>query len=96
MANISEVTIRNLDGQKKIAKVGLNGYKSFSKDPTKRASASRLIWSFTVLDGNRASLTDSWSRNQAILLCTPNGKSVPVRVLAMPVDEEGFGLIEFL
>lgn len=96
MANLSEVTIRELDGSKKIAKVGLNGYKSFSKHPTRNGEQTRLIWSFTVLDGNRNSLTKSWSRHEPILLCTPNGKSVPVRVVAMPVDDEGFGLIEFL
>ncbi|MGB1251600.1 MAG: hypothetical protein ACPG8W_13365, partial [Candidatus Promineifilaceae bacterium] len=92
----SEVTIRELNGKKQIAKVGLNGYKSFSKDPTQCNGVTRLIWSFTVLDGNRQSLTKSWSHHEPILLCTPNGKSVPVRVVAMPVDDKGFGLIEFL
>lgn len=96
MATITEVTIKNLEGNRHIAKVGLNGYKSFSKNPTNSDNESRLIWSFTVLDGSRKSLGDTWSRQQAILLCTPNGKSVPVRVVAMPVEEDGFGLIEFL
>ncbi len=96
MANVSEVTIRELSGKQQIARVGLNGYKSFTKNPTSQTSPSRLIWSFTVLDGNRGPLEQSWSQRRPVLLCTPNGKSAHVRVVAMPVDKDSFGLIEFL
>lgn len=96
MANITEALIQNATQTRHIAKIGLNGYKSFTQNPTAQKGTSRLIWSFTVLDGNRKELKRSWLNNRPMTLKTLQGKTANVRVAAYPIDDKSFGLLEFL
>lgn len=96
MANITEALIQNIAQTQQIAKIGLNGYKSFTQSPTRQKGSSRLIWSFTILEGNRKELKKSWMNNQAVTLKTSQGNTVNVRVAAYPIDDQSFGLLEFL
>ncbi len=96
MANITEALIQNAAQTQHIARIGLNGYKRFAQNPVRQEGTSRLIWSFTVLDGNRKALKQSWLNNQAMTLKIPQGNVAYVRVAALPSDEHSFGLLEFL
>jgi hypothetical protein len=96
MAQITEALIQNAAQTRHIAKIGLNGYKSFTQSPTSQLGTSRLIWSFTILEGNRKELKRSWLNNQPVTLKTSQGKTAHVRVAAYPIDDQSFGLLEFL
>ncbi len=97
MPYISEVTIRDMNNGRKIARVGLNGYRSFTQSPAGQHSRRtfRLLWSFTLLDGDLRKLCLFWERKLPVLLCTPNGREVPVKVVALPASHDAFGLFEF-
>ena len=95
MQQLSEVTLRDISTGRRIARVGLNGYRSLSCDANQESRrAYRLIWSFTVLDGDVEKLRYSWERLLPVLLCTTNGRRVPVKIVAMPI-EDGYGIFEF-
>ncbi len=96
MANITEALIQNASQTQHIAKIGLNGYKSFTQSPTRQKGRARLIWSFTILEGNRTELKRSWLNNQAMTLKTSQGRTANIRVAAYPIDDDSFGLLEFL
>lgn len=97
MSELAEATLRSVGEDKKLARVGLNGYRAYETDPTKDESADkRLIWSFTILDGDWATLQSCWSRNTPITLRTDRGKQATVRLIAFPVERQAFGLIEFI
>lgn len=96
MAHHSEATLYDVSGKRKLARVGLNGYKSYTGHPTRTEERARLIWSFTILDGDRDKLEHIWARRQLVMLTTDSGRSVPVTLAAFPADEGSFGLIEFL
>ena len=96
MAHHSEATLYDVSGKRKIARVGLNGYKSFTQHPTRTEDRARLIWSFTILDGDRDRLENAWAHRQLVMLTTDSGRSVPVTLAAFPADEHSFGLIEFV
>lgn len=96
MAHHSEATLYDVSGKRKLARVGLNGYKSYTDHPTRTDSDARLIWSFTILDGDRDRLEGIWARRQLVMLRTDSGRSAPVTLAAFPADENSFGLIEFV
>ena len=96
MANISEATLQDAAQTQHIAHIGLNGYKKFAQNPTRSSGSSRLIWSFTILDGNRDALKQLWLNNQPVTLKTSQGNTAHVRVAAYPTDNQSFGLLEFL
>jgi hypothetical protein len=75
---------------KPVAKVVLNGY-NIEKDATFGKHGS--MCSFRVVDGD---LWDTWNAQLLLTLRAPNGKEAVVKVAAMPVDEESYGLLEFL
>lgn len=96
MQQLSQVTIRDVSTGRRIARVGLNGYRSLSRDGQQASRRTyRLIWSFTVLDGDLEKLRYSWERRLPVLLCTDSGRRVPVKIVAMPIGEDSFGLFEF-
>jgi hypothetical protein len=73
-----------------VAKISLNGYdiKAGSLLPT--AGAMR---SFVILNGD---LWEQWNACVPLTLRNETGETVPVRVAALPVEDDGYGLIEFL
>ncbi len=90
MTNLSEVfqvyTITN----QKVAKVVLNGYNIEEGGPLGMNGAMR---SFKLLQGD---LWQEWSAQESLFLRTGAGINNEIRIAALPADEEGFGLIEFL
>ena len=80
------------DTQKKqlVARIALNGYdiKAGGLLPTTGAMRS-----FVILDGD---LWDHWNAVAPLQLRHETGAEVSVRIAALPVEEDGYGLIEFL
>ena len=80
----------NKENNERVANVMLNGYN------IERGAAGGLFGamrSFKVLDGD---LTDSWSTRQSLRIRNQHGEETTVRIAALPVDEESYGLIEFI
>ena len=73
-----------------VARVVLNGYNINSTGPIGKQGSLR---SFSISEGN---LWDPWSRQELLVLHDENGREASIKVAALPADEEGFGLIEFL
>lgn len=95
MSNYSEAFLLDESQQNTIARVGLNGYKSITQNPTQLDQGSNLIWSFTILDGDRRQVRKLWSHSRQATLQV-NEHSASVRVVAYPVERGGYGLIEFI
>lgn len=96
MQDMPEVMLRDMNNGRRIARVGLNGYRSLTRDPNQQNHRSfRLLWSFTVLEGDLSKLHTFWERKLPVLLCTPQGRQVPVKVVALPTTADAFGLFEF-
>ncbi len=97
MANLTEAIIFDDSGQKEIARIGLNGYKSNATNPININPEQRTIWSFKITGGDANSLFDAWYSCRSVTLRNSDeAEAKQVRVAAFPSDEEGFGLIEFL
>ncbi|MCA9872719.1 MAG: hypothetical protein KC441_03670 [Anaerolineales bacterium] len=73
-----------------VARIALNGYdiKAGSLLP-----ATGAMRSFVILEGD---LWDQWNAVATLRLRHDTGAEVAVRVAALPVEEDGYGLIEFL
>lgn len=73
-----------------IARIALNGYdiNAGGLFPT-----SGAMQSFVLLDGD---LWDQWNAVEPVSLKNETGAQVPVHVAALPVEDDGYGLIEFL
>ncbi len=73
-----------------VARISLNGYdiKAGGLLPTTGAMRS-----FVVLNGD---LWDSWNACAALSLRNEAGATVAVRIAALPVEEDSYGLLEFL
>ena len=92
---LSQAYLKETGDSRPIVRVGLNGYKSYTK-ANSFDGKRRLIWSFTVLDGDQGRLYDLWSHHQTMLLQTIKGSQIAVRVVLYPTDSDSFGLLEFL
>ncbi|MEM7117595.1 MAG: hypothetical protein AAF614_34505 [Chloroflexota bacterium] len=73
-----------------VANVVLNGYNIHNSGPLGKQGAMR---SFAVLKGD---LWDSWNQQQILVLKDENGKEASIRIAALPVESDGYGLIEFV
>lgn len=82
-----EATLRSPQNGKRLARIVLNGYNI---DPNQNVGHIR---SFYMRQGD---LVEAWSNFEQLLLCGHNGKAVPVRLAALPEDDDSLGLIEFL
>ncbi len=97
MADLTEAIIFDDDGQKELARIGLNGYRAKSINPTIQDSPERTIWSFKITSGDAKFLYDAWSSSRIVKLRNGLEKEAKlVRVAAYPADVGGFGLIEFV
>jgi hypothetical protein len=80
------------DSQKNqlVAKIALNGYdiKAGGLLPTTGAMRS-----FVILDGD---LWNQWNSVSTLRLRHETGTELAVRIAALPVEVDGYGLIEFL
>ncbi len=55
--------------------------------------ASGAMRSFVILDGD---LWEQWNAVATLRLRHETGTEVSIRVAALPVEDDGYGLIEFL
>ena len=74
----------------RVARIALNGYDIHAGGLFPTSGAMR---SFVLLDGD---LWDQWNAVESVTLKNENGSQVMVRVAALPVEDDGYGLIEFL
>lgn len=75
---------------KLLASIALNGYDIGAGSLFPSSGAMR---SFVLLKGD---LWDQWNAVEAVTLKHETGQYVPVRVAALPVEDDGYGLLEFL
>lgn len=73
-----------------VARIALNGYDIHAGGVFPSSGAMR---SFVLLDGD---LWDQWNAVESLTLKNETGDHVAVRVAALPVEDDGYGLIEFL
>lgn len=90
MKKLSDVLQVYTQQKKRVASIVLNGYNIEEGGPIGRHGAMR---SFIVVEGD---LWDVWAGQQEITLRNDMGQENKVRVAALPVDSESYGLIEFL
>ena len=79
--------------QEMLARVHLNGYSIEAGGPLGRSGAMR---SFTMLEG---SLRAQWASQQQLFLEESkelDGRQVPIRIAALPVEEGDVGFVEFI
>lgn len=95
MAELTPATLLDATGRFTIANIGLNGYKSHTASPVSATGDKRTIWSFTVVNGDRSELQALWWERSALTMRTFE-REIHVRVAALPVDKQAFGLIEFI
>ena len=82
--------VYDTNNKKLVARIALNGYDIHAGGLFPNSGAMR---SFVLLDGD---LWDQWNAVESINLKHENGEHVLVRVAALPVEDDGYGLIEFL
>jgi len=84
------LTIYHRHQKKEIAQVILNGYHIGQEVTLGSLGAMR---SFKIVRGD---LWEQWNRQTAVALTSDDGQEVMVRIAALPVDDDSFGLIEFV
>lgn len=75
--------------QRPIARIVLNGYNIEEGMPNSLGA----MRSFKVVQGD---LWQQWNEQTAVTLSDDKGQDARIKVAALPVDEDSFGLIEFL
>ena len=88
----SSKVLKVYDDQRRVvvAQVILNGYDIRAGETTVPHGAMR---SFKIVQGD---LWAPWNIQAALILSNDVGQEASVKVAALPADEDGFGLIEFL
>ena len=82
--------VYNKQNNKLVARIALNGYDIHAGGVFPTSGGMR---SFVLLDGD---LWDQWNAVEAVTLKNELGNRVTVRVAALPVEDDGYGLLEFL
>ncbi len=92
MTNELTTALDVYDNQNKklVARIALNGYDIHAGGIFPTSGAMR---SFVLLDGD---LWDQWHAVESVTLKNETGEQIAVRVAALPVEDDGYGLIEFL
>ncbi|MFQ5400993.1 MAG: hypothetical protein ACE5E7_15520 [Anaerolineae bacterium] len=75
---------------KVVATIQLNGYSISSGGPL---GLNGNMHSFCIQQGN---LWSPWSHQEVLVLRDRNGRQTRVKIAALPVEDDSFGLIEFL
>ncbi len=94
MADISDVFPVFQETQKakqEIGQVVLNGYKIDNENPL--GFSQGVIRSFKVISGD---FWQSWDAQAPLIMQDEQAREHAIRILAMPVDSDSFGLVEFL
>jgi len=86
----SALNVYDTEKNQLVARIALNGYDIKAGSLLPSTGAMR---SFVILDGD---LWDQWNALATLRLQHDTGAEVSVRVAALPVEEDGYGLIEFL
>ncbi len=73
-----------------VAKVVLNGYNIEQSNSLGRYGA---MCSFKIVDGD---LWAEWHTQAQLVLRTQAGKEARIKITALPVEEDSYGLIEFV
>ncbi len=73
-----------------VARIALNGYDI---KPGGLLPSTGAMRSFIILDGD---LWDQWNAVAPLRIRHTSGTEIIVRIAALPVEEDGFGLLEFL
>lgn len=91
MSDINEKAVL-IDAKKRkaVATIVLNGYNIRGGGPLGQSGAMR---SFKVVRGD---LFQQWSTQEQLVLRSEAGQAFPVRIAALPVDDDSSGLVEFL
>lgn len=82
--------VYNQQHSKPLAHVVLNGYHFQGNGPIGKQGSMR---SFTIVSGD---LWEQWSDQAPVVLHGTDGQQAAVRIAALPVEADGYGLIEFL
>lgn len=89
----SALEVREQQNQQTVGYIALNGY---------HIEAGRLVGrqgkmhSFRIVRGKLPAFVPFWSGQKTLWLCGGHGETVPVRIAAMPVDAQSYGLLEFV
>jgi hypothetical protein len=73
-----------------LAKVVLNGY---SIEQTKSLGRHGAMCSFKIIEGD---LWDEWHTQAQLVLRTQAGDEALIKITALPVEADSYGLIEFV
>lgn len=73
-----------------LAKVVLNGY---SIEQTKSLGRHGALCSFKIIEGD---LWDEWHAQTQLVLRAQAGDEAHIKITALPVDTDSYGLIEFV
>lgn len=77
--------------RKEIGSVVLNGYLIDNESPL--GFPQGTMRSFRVVRGD---FWDSWNEQRPLAICAANGDIARIRIAALPVDNDSYGLVEFL
>lgn len=83
------LTLYQLGHATPIAHITLNGYQI---DQTNGPNQRGALCSFRVVRGN---LWQAWHQQRPLLLQTAVGQQTPIKIMAMPTESNGYGLLEF-
>lgn len=78
------------EGSQPVAKVVLNGYNIEQSQSLGRHGA---MCSFKIIKGN---LWNEWSAQDHLILRTQAGDKAVIKITALPVEADSYGLIEFI
>ncbi len=73
-----------------VARVVLNGYNI---DQTKSFGRHGAMCSFKIVDGD---LWEEWHDQTHLILRGQTGKEASIKITALPVEDDSYGLIEFI
>ncbi len=88
--NVDTLDIYSPQAATLVARVVLNGYNIHGDGPLGKQGSLR---SFALVSGD---LWEQWSEQQTLQLQNHQGPSLNIRIAALPVEDDGYGLIEFL
>jgi hypothetical protein len=90
MERLLDAIIRDPLSGRKLAAVTLNGYNATVADPV---VGHKVLRSFRLVAGD---LRPQWQLHKLALLCVSNGQGLPIRIAAIPTEDDGWGLLEFV
>lgn len=82
--------VLGLQSANPLARVVLNGY---SIEQSKSLGRHGALCSFKIVDGD---LWAEWHSQAQLVLRTEAGDEALIKITALPVDEDSYGLIEFV